>query len=63
LLDFEKSEFDATDYFEDASNAENDYLRNRVRNLYLPAFEKSTVFGKFSWFIRRNPKGNGNCCL
>ncbi|MGO3003034.1 MAG: tRNA lysidine(34) synthetase TilS [Pseudolactococcus laudensis] len=40
LLDFEKSEFDATDYFEDASNAENDYLRNRVRNLYLPAFEK-----------------------
>lgn len=40
LLTFEKSEFDATEYFEDASNAENDYLRNRVRNLYLPAFEK-----------------------
>ena len=40
LLAFEKSELDATDYFEDASNAENDYLRNRVRNLYLPAFEK-----------------------
>ena len=40
LLAFEKSEFDATDYFEDASNAESDYLRNRVRNLYLPAFEK-----------------------
>lgn len=40
LLSFEKSEFDATDYLEDTSNAENDYLRNRVRNLYLPAFEK-----------------------
>jgi tRNA(Ile)-lysidine synthase len=40
LLSFEKSEFDASDYFEDASNAENHYLRNRVRNIYLPAFEK-----------------------
>lgn len=40
LLAFEKSEFDAVDYFEDASNAENDYLRNRVRNLYLPALEQ-----------------------
>ncbi|GAB2023222.1 tRNA lysidine(34) synthetase TilS [Pseudolactococcus yaeyamensis] len=40
LLTFEKYEFDATDYFEDTSNAENHYLRNRVRNLYLPAFEE-----------------------
>jgi tRNA(Ile)-lysidine synthase len=40
LLSFGKSEFDTQDYFEDASNAENDYLRNRVRNLYLPAFEQ-----------------------
>jgi tRNA(Ile)-lysidine synthase len=40
LLSFEKSEFGALDYFEDTSNAANDYLRNRVRNLYLPALEK-----------------------
>ncbi|GFH40506.1 tRNA lysidine(34) synthetase TilS [Lactococcus insecticola] len=40
LLSFEKSEFNASDYFEDASNAGNDFLRNRVRNTYLPAFEK-----------------------
>ncbi|MDN6036404.1 MAG: tRNA lysidine(34) synthetase TilS [Lactococcus raffinolactis] len=46
LLSFEKSEFETTDYFEDASNAENTYLRNRVRNLYLPTFEKENP--KFS---------------
>ena len=46
LLSFEKSEFETTDYFEDASNAENTYLRNRVRNLYLPTFEKEN--SKFS---------------
>ena len=40
LLSFEKSELTATTYFEDVSNAENEYLRNRVRNTYLPAFSK-----------------------
>lgn len=40
LLTFEKSELTATAYFEDASNSENEFLRNRVRNTYLPAFSQ-----------------------
>lgn len=40
LLSFEKAEFETSTYFEDASNAETTYFRNRVRNLYLPAVEK-----------------------
>lgn len=46
LLSFEKAEFETVDYFEDASNAENNYLRNRVRNIYLKAFENENP--KFS---------------
>ncbi len=37
LLSFSKSDFDAEEYFEDATNAGTDYLRNRVRNQYIPA--------------------------
>lgn len=40
LLTFNKSELEASFYFEDASNQENTYLRNRIRNHYLPLFEK-----------------------
>ena len=36
LLDFDKAEFDAADYFEDVTNFGTDYLRNRIRNSYLP---------------------------
>ncbi|MDR0297546.1 MAG: tRNA lysidine(34) synthetase TilS [Streptococcaceae bacterium] len=40
LLNFEKSELDATIFFEDATNAENEHFRNRVRNQILPALER-----------------------
>jgi tRNA(Ile)-lysidine synthase len=40
LLDFEKSELDAETFFEDETNHENEHLRNRVRNLYLPELAK-----------------------
>ncbi|MDR2977607.1 MAG: tRNA lysidine(34) synthetase TilS [Streptococcaceae bacterium] len=36
LLSFHKEELDAAIYFEDFTNHENEHLRNRVRNLYLP---------------------------
>lgn len=36
LLHFKKSDFDAEDYFEDSSNADSSYFRNRVRNVYIP---------------------------
>ena len=37
LLTFSKDDFDAEEYFEDVTNAGTDYLRNRVRNQYIPA--------------------------
>ena len=40
FLSFKKSELKATIYFEDASNQEQTYLRNRVRLQYLPQLEK-----------------------
>lgn len=39
LLGFDKSELDAEMFFEDYTNAQTDYLRNRVRNNYLPELE------------------------
>ena len=40
LLTFHKSDFPEIQHFEDSSNFQNDYLRNRIRNLYLPNLEK-----------------------
>ncbi|MCL2676873.1 MAG: tRNA lysidine(34) synthetase TilS [Streptococcaceae bacterium] len=40
LLFFEKSELDAPYFFEDSSNKENDYLRNRIRNQIIPQLTK-----------------------
>ena len=37
LLTFNKADFDAEEYFEDVTNAGTDYLRNRIRNQYIPA--------------------------
>ncbi|WP_251712940.1 tRNA lysidine(34) synthetase TilS [Lactococcus ileimucosae] len=37
LLTFDKTALDAEEYFEDMTNAGNDYLRNRLRNQYIPA--------------------------
>lgn len=40
LLSFKKTELQANFYFEDASNQENIYLRNRIRNIYLPSLQE-----------------------
>lgn len=40
LLTFNKADFDAEEYFEDVTNAGTDYLRNRIRNQYIPALTK-----------------------
>ena len=40
LLCFHKQDFPDILHFEDKSNFQNDYLRNRIRNLYLPSLEK-----------------------
>ena len=40
LLCFHKQDFPEILHFEDESNFQNDYLRNRIRNLYLPSLEK-----------------------
>lgn len=40
LLPFSKNDFPEIFHFEDHSNQENDYLRNRIRNRYLPELEQ-----------------------
>ena len=40
LLCFHKQDFPDILHFEDESNFQNDYLRNRIRNLHLPSLEK-----------------------
>ena len=40
LLCFHTQDFPDILHFEDESNFQNDYLRNRIRNLYLPSLEK-----------------------
>lgn len=50
LLNFKKSDFPATFYFEDESNQGTAYLRNRVRNLYLPQLEEENP--RFSDHLR-----------
>ncbi len=43
LLSFYKKDFLEIEHFEDRTNKENSYFRNRVRNLYLPQLEKENV--------------------
>ena len=43
LLSFYKKDFPEIEHFEDSTNKENHYLRNRLRNLYLPQLEKENV--------------------
>lgn len=43
LLVFSKEELPQHFHFEDVSNADNSYFRNRVRNHYLPEFEKENT--------------------
>ena len=43
LLSFYKKDFPEIEHFEDRTNKENSYFRNRVRNLYLPQLEKENV--------------------
>lgn len=40
LLAFQKKSFPPIFHFEDKTNNENDYFRNRTRNIYLPELEK-----------------------
>ena len=50
LLSFYKKDFPEIEHFEDRTNEENYYFRNRVRNIYLPQLEKEKYSGKESVF-------------
>ena len=43
LLSFYKRDFSEVEHFEDRTNKENHYFRNRVRNIYLPQLEKENI--------------------
>ena len=43
LLSFYKKDFSEVEHFEDRTNKENHYFRNRVRNIYLPQLKKENI--------------------